>query len=977
MTRRVRGLLAVVVAACTLELAYLLHGYSTQEEAVGMLRRPTSRHGGPPRVLYYNTHSGTQTNMQHVMKRLGIPLVRFNPSAIKDANAMQDPRATELVNAGFARAVCEGFDFVIVADTLPHARPLIQSLIAEQEENRCQGTIIVAELTNRFDWGVADSDLYFKLIWQVSNPGNKIINLVWVENNPFESRNMADQTMATPDFRLLRPMGYTSVPARNLSSEECHRVAVFNDGKYFSPLRYMLEDFDIPLQILDRNYGGPLTLVKYRAYVEMPYQVSTMKLYENLAAGVVTFIPSSKFLQELIFKDFLWFIPTTEFFRTGAPGTTGPGWARHMDYYHPDLSPYLYYFDSWEHLREQLSAPNPDPKNVRINAPMYYENIRLKTLSGWANLFGSFGFTVLVDGKPPQQPPSPLYKASLPSIIKKRPSDLKAYEHAYLTLRKWKDTCNELYNSMRENGPRFRVTAKELTALQYKIWLFETPRQSELIDFGKHVDSVGDAKLVLLLDASNGETGTEAGDGLDAATTHIANTLFGNSLPRSPKRRDAALTDALEFLSVLMNTTDRNYSLGKHSYRAFVHSARLLRITHSLKANNQSIPFVSSELLKETFIKLDVGFDKLARLVYPWIFRGNAFPTLSAAVQSFTIERGIVFVIDNNGYERARSTMEHLRHNLNCALPIQVFYNGQYRLAYSSIRTLQEIQNVQVLDAQSLLGSDLRDQVDDTDHLKPFALFASKFKQVIYIHQDQILLQNPDTLLNSSTIFKNTGTLLFHGPVTEDVGHSEWARWLLGGVENSSNTAQQGRYMRNETKFDTDAGILAFDKSKIPVLHGLMAAAHLNRKGTREWTLDWFLNANDQYGDRETYWLGMEIARAPYKFVHGPFAIATRWSTQASQKKQADEKICGPTVFTDEFGQLSHINARDWNEEKLMTFDTLYQHTNQTQPWLTKDDTPCVRIELLLKYNTSVLPETTRDLLLMMKGHLPANGANR
>ncbi|KAJ3237479.1 hypothetical protein HDU81_009423 [Chytriomyces hyalinus] len=842
MTRRVRALMAVVVAACTLELAYLLYGYTTQEDVSGLLRKTTSRQGRSPRVLYYNTHSGTQTNMQHIMIRLGIPLVHFNPSAIRDANAMQDPRAIELVNAGFARAVCEGFDFVVVADTFPHARPLIQSLIAEEEENRCQGTIIVAELTNRFDWGVADSDLYYKLIWQVSNPANKIRNLLWVENNPFESRNLADQTMATPDFRLLRPMGYASVPARNLSSEECDRVALFTDGKYFSPLRYMLEDFDIPLQILDRNYGGPLTLVKYRAYVEMPYQVSTMKLYENLAAGVVTFIPSAKFLEELIFKEFLWFIPTAEFFRTGAPGVAGPDWTRHMDYYHPDLSPYLYYFDSWEHLREQLSAPNPDTKNVRINAPIYYESIRLKTLSGWANLFGSVGFSVLVDERPPQQPPSPLYKASLPSVIKKRPSDLKSYESAYATLREWKDKCNELYNLMRDNGPRFRVTAKELTALQYKIWLFETPRESELIDFDKRVDSVADAKLVLLLDASNGETGTEAGDGLDATTAHISSTLFGNSLPRNPKRRDAALNDALEFLSALMNTTDRTYSLGKHSYRAFVHSARLLRITHSLKENNQSIPFVSSKLLKATYLKLDFGFDNLARLVYPWIFRGNAFPTLSAAIQSFKIQRGIVFAIDNDGFERAQLTIKHLRHNLNCTLPIQVFYNGQYKLTYSFIRTLQEIQDVQVLDTQSLLGSDLRDCVDDTDHLKPFAIFASKFKQVIYIHQDQILLQNPDALLNSSAIFKKTGALLFHAPVTQDVGHSEWARWLLGGVENSSNAAQQGRYLRNETKFDTDAGILAFDKSKIPVLHGLMAAAHLNRRGTREWTLSWFLN---------------------------------------------------------------------------------------------------------------------------------------
>ncbi|KAI9310349.1 hypothetical protein BDR26DRAFT_814530, partial [Obelidium mucronatum] len=43
------------------------------------------------------------------------------------------------------------------------------------------------------------------------------------------------------------------------------------------------------------HYGGPKTLKKYKAYIEFPYQVSTMKLYENLAEGVLMLIPSHDF----------------------------------------------------------------------------------------------------------------------------------------------------------------------------------------------------------------------------------------------------------------------------------------------------------------------------------------------------------------------------------------------------------------------------------------------------------------------------------------------------------------------------------------------------------------------------------------------------------------------------------------------------------------------------------------------------------
>ncbi len=54
------------------------------------------------------------------------------------------------------------------------------------------------------------------------------------------------------------------------------------------------------VKVLEHDYGGPATLAKYKAYIEFPYQVSTMKFYENIAHGVVILVPTARFQEALM-----------------------------------------------------------------------------------------------------------------------------------------------------------------------------------------------------------------------------------------------------------------------------------------------------------------------------------------------------------------------------------------------------------------------------------------------------------------------------------------------------------------------------------------------------------------------------------------------------------------------------------------------------------------------------------------------------
>ncbi|KAI8620001.1 hypothetical protein BC830DRAFT_646162 [Chytriomyces sp. MP71] len=589
--RRVRLLVAVVVAALGLLFVASMSGmlHTGFMQRTGVVSSPTDVKASngqgatvthrKPRIMYYNTHPGTQVNFEYIMSRLGLQFIRFNPTVIRDSNAMQAPRAKELIEGGFAASLCMGVDVIVISDTFPHARPLIASLIAEKEEHRCLDTHLVPELTNRFDWGVADAqETYYPMIWRVNWPGSKVNNLHWTENNPFESRNLADQTMATPEFRLLRPVGHTSVKPLALTRAETKLVAVFADGNEYSPLRYIMEALNIPHKVLPRHYGGPHTLAKYRAYIELPYQVSTMKLYENLAAGVVMLFPSPAFFQELVCKDYIWFLPTGEIFRTGDPNV-GPDWTKYMDYFHTDLSDYFYYFDSWEHLKQILSADVVDTKNVKSNGPKFYETVRLKTLHGWAELLGSFGFEVLVDGEPKRSDVAidAPYRNTLPASIKTAPNSVDDFQTQYNVLKQWKDDRGNSRMKL-ERQAKATMNALDLGALQFKKYYHEKPGKGLFLGFSSELNLV-DETLVRLQDSLNGATEVPASN------------------------------QDIDFLLKLSTKLSEYSYLSETGYRSFAQTARILQSLHAIAVNGENVRVALKGIPETTIKKLKDSFN--------------------------------------------------------------------------------------------------------------------------------------------------------------------------------------------------------------------------------------------------------------------------------------------------------------------------------------------------------------------------------
>ncbi|KAI8607632.1 hypothetical protein BC830DRAFT_1175126 [Chytriomyces sp. MP71] len=374
----------------------------------------TTQETSKPRILYYNVHPGTQgdfpvlclnalthglqqANFKVILTRLDLAFSSYNPYNF--GYGMNASYARQLIAEGKAREFCDSADIIVVSDTCPHARFLLETFLDPDPANHCSAKIAL-ELTNRFDWGYEEFSphehvSYRAFMWRiVAEHADKVF---WVANNPLEPRQVADMAIATPLFRLLRPIGYSEVPALEVDAAQANLPMVRT--KKDSPILKHLDTLGVKylhvVQGVHSPYGGPKTAAKYRAFVEFPYQASTMKLYENIAAGVTVLVPSPKFYFELIKAGYFSILDM----RTSLL-YQGQDWPKYHDYYSDDMKPYIYYFDSFEHLKDMLDD-EVDIRNVRTNGPAAFSKIAQEIICGWADLFIDMGFPdMTLDGKP-------------------------------------------------------------------------------------------------------------------------------------------------------------------------------------------------------------------------------------------------------------------------------------------------------------------------------------------------------------------------------------------------------------------------------------------------------------------------------------------------------------------------------------------------------------------------------------------------
>ncbi len=136
-------------------------------------------------------------------------------------------------------------------------------------------------------------------------------------------------------------------------------------------------------------------LYDFKGFVHIPYQISTMTLFELYSANVPLFFPSKQFLRDLLFQAPQWVLSQLSFFKiyeSFFPTTKGDPnnlndpdivnfWIDSCDFYDEENMPYVQYFDSFLHLEHLLKTT--DCAAISQKMREYNEKRKQRVLEKW------------------------------------------------------------------------------------------------------------------------------------------------------------------------------------------------------------------------------------------------------------------------------------------------------------------------------------------------------------------------------------------------------------------------------------------------------------------------------------------------------------------------------------------------------------------------------------------------------------------
>lgn len=126
------------------------------------------------------------------------------------------------------------------------------------------------------------------------------------------------------------------------------------------------------------------TLYSYKGIVHMPYEMSTMSIFEQYWAGVPLFFPSKEYYKQCIIEGKMEFISIYDEWEEEIKEESIDEWLTYADFYR---YPYIEYYESFEHLICLLSEWEDTMREERME---WLETEKGKILSKWKTIFERF-----------------------------------------------------------------------------------------------------------------------------------------------------------------------------------------------------------------------------------------------------------------------------------------------------------------------------------------------------------------------------------------------------------------------------------------------------------------------------------------------------------------------------------------------------------------------------------------------------------
>ena len=272
------------------------------------------------------------------------------------------------------RQMCNDFDVILVSDTIAQSRSFLQ--------NQCRRRLVL-RITNRFDWQLWDDSSFYSLI----NSTALKMDIAVVPNNHFEVwyasrfRSVHFRSwVVLPGITLDSSFSLSTIEmgTTSLSNKTFGVVSSHHDRFILQPI---LDQKNIAYTTLEpRRYGGSHAL-QNQVLVHLPYQASTMALWENLGAGVVYFLPTVRLFQKEVLPRRICCLLQKDF-----DTDANQDFISYMDWYHESYHPLFLYFDTWSELESLVQNHHKEILAKRKTIRKWMDEHDVEALSYWGRI---------------------------------------------------------------------------------------------------------------------------------------------------------------------------------------------------------------------------------------------------------------------------------------------------------------------------------------------------------------------------------------------------------------------------------------------------------------------------------------------------------------------------------------------------------------------------------------------------------------
>ncbi|ORX61950.1 hypothetical protein DM01DRAFT_1315240 [Hesseltinella vesiculosa] len=273
---------------------------------------------------------------------------------------------------------------------------------------------------------------------------------------------------------------------------------------------------------------------------------------------------------------------------------------------------------------------------------------------------------------------------------------------------------------------------------------------------------------------------------------------------------------------------------------------------------------------------------------------------------------GFVMCVGNRKFVHAVHAMLGLRRIHNNYLPIEVYYRDDLDLDTRYQKYIvKNIPNVRMRRLDEIFDDTvLRLQGWD---MKPFAMLASRFKEVMLLDSDAMFFYDP-LLLFDEPGYKATGTMYYYDRSLERIPPVGGRAWVESFLPSYSTWLPQSRWWKGTSHFELHSPVVLLDKQK--TFWGLIGACKLMDRWERDTST--FVHS---HGDKESFWLGFEMTLTPYVFNSAlPMTIGG-----FIPDVYDGTKVCGTVALPDYTGRPFWWNGgvyhNTYSDQRVLLFD--------------------------------------------------------